>query len=725
MGEEVRLGKYVLIKELGRGGYGVVYEAIDTVLGRKVALKVLHPNLVNDLAFVNRFRHEAMLASQLDHPNIVPIYDFNQQGGHLFIAMGLMERGSLKDYLNTYGAMAPSQVKTLLEQVANGIGYAHEHDIIHRDLKPGNILIDNKGIARVADFGFAKALSGNSMSMSVSGGMLGTPAYMAPEVWEGKPATPASDIYSLGCIAYEILSGNQLFDGETPAQIMHAHLVRGPIPLEDAPPVWQDMLKRCLDRNPSQRYPSANALLEDLRWGTFEAYQPRTTEYIIEQKELEVQSTQPYSETNKPSNHISVENTSNPHYFPVGQALEYSQYSFPTKSQQPKQSIIKWLIGAALLAFITFVFLSFFYIKNKALLNTKPQAPKEEAEISNTHVNSMIASATKTPIPIIEATNTPISPSHTDIPRLNLGSSVLNQTNISDIQVLGTIHVSDNWINEIKFSTKGSKIAVSVEEGIFIYDSYQLNLLTEFTECQYGGQIDWLPDTDALTIGCNDGRIRMINGDDGEEFMTQYTLPDYEYAITDLEWSPDKRHLGLAMNNGMLTIINSDYPITPYHVIQAHDENERTEAVAWSPDSATLATIGDYRIRLWDADTGDEIDTHLWTRYMSMAWSPDGKWIVAGDIGGGMNLHEASGVNSYKSLPGHDINVFALEWSPDSSLLVSAASEDRIRFWNPVTQKLLFEFSTDDGARNLAWSSDGKTIAVGLWNGDVILLGIP
>jgi len=270
MDQEIKLGKYIILKELGRGGYGVVYETQDSILGRKVALKVLHPNLVNDFAFVNRFRHEAMLASQLDHPNIVPIHDFDQQDGRFFIAMGLMERGSLKDYLNTYGAMAPSQVKTLLEQVSSGIGYAHEHDIIHRDLKPGNILIDSKGVARVADFGFAKALSGSSMSMSVSGGMLGTPAYMAPEVWEGKPASPASDIYSLGCIAYETLSGNQLFDGETPAQIMHAHLVRGPLPLEGASSAWQDFLNRCLDRDPSKRYPSANALLEDLRWGVFD-----------------------------------------------------------------------------------------------------------------------------------------------------------------------------------------------------------------------------------------------------------------------------------------------------------------------------------------------------------------------------------------------------------------------------------------------------------------------
>ncbi|HPL82521.1 MAG TPA: serine/threonine-protein kinase, partial [Anaerolineaceae bacterium] len=213
---------------------------------------------------------------------IVPIHDFDQRDGRTFIVMALMSGGSLKEQIESYGAMDHNHVKTILEQVASGLAYAHERDVIHRDLKPGNILLDDKGVARISDFGFARAISADSMSMSMGGGMLGTPSYMAPEIWEGKPPVPASDIYSLGCIAHEMLSGEQLFQGETPVQIMHDHIVRGPVPIEGIAPAWQSFLDRCLQANPADRYSSANAVLEDLKWGLFDApVKQRETEIVI------------------------------------------------------------------------------------------------------------------------------------------------------------------------------------------------------------------------------------------------------------------------------------------------------------------------------------------------------------------------------------------------------------------------------------------------------------
>ena len=281
MSEIAKLGKYEIIKELGRGGFGIVYQARDSVLKRAVALKVLHPALTVDPQFLARFQIEAELAAQMEHPNIVPIYDFNQIDGRYVITMGLMARGSLKDHLASYGAMNVHQSKTMLEQVASGLAYAHERDVIHRDLKPGNILIDAQGVARISDFGFAKARSADSLSLSMAGSLLGTPSYMAPEIWEGKPASPRSDIYSLGCIAHEMLTGSQLFQGETPVQVMHAHIVRGPKPLEGLPSVWQSFIDKCLEPESENRYTTVNALLEDLKWGLFDAPQEREREIVL------------------------------------------------------------------------------------------------------------------------------------------------------------------------------------------------------------------------------------------------------------------------------------------------------------------------------------------------------------------------------------------------------------------------------------------------------------
>ncbi len=281
MANEIKLGKYIIKKELGRGGFGIVYEALDSVLKRSVALKVLHPPLTVDTHFLERFRKEAEVAAQMDHPNIVPLFDFNQIDGRYFITMGLMKRGSLKDHLSRYGAMGVHQAKTMLEQMASGLAYAHELGIIHRDLKPGNILIDDKGIARLSDFGFAKVRSADSLSMTVGGGLFGTPSYMAPEIWEGKPATVQSDIYSLGCIAHEMLTGQQLFQGKTPIQVLHAHVKRESMQIEGISPVWQTFLDKCLESKPENRYQSVNAILEDLKWGLFDAAEERQSEIVL------------------------------------------------------------------------------------------------------------------------------------------------------------------------------------------------------------------------------------------------------------------------------------------------------------------------------------------------------------------------------------------------------------------------------------------------------------
>ena len=224
MTETRYLGKYEILEELGRGGFGMVYKARDAVLDRVVAVKVLHPNLVNDLSFVSRFRNEARLAAQLDHPNIVPVYDFGESEGLYYIVMAYMPGGSLKELLQKEGALPEEKALAILNQVADGLSYAHRKGIIHRDLKPGNILFDEMGEARVSDLGFAKLLhSDSSASLTMSGGVVGTPAYMAPEIWKGLPATPAVDVYSSACIFVEMLTGKPLFDGDSTPVIMLKH----------------------------------------------------------------------------------------------------------------------------------------------------------------------------------------------------------------------------------------------------------------------------------------------------------------------------------------------------------------------------------------------------------------------------------------------------------------------------------------------------------------------
>lgn len=222
------LGKYQLHEELGRGGYGTVYRAYDTVLEVERTVKVLHPALVADPEFIERFKREAQLAAQLEHPHIVPVFDLGEDQGRFFLVMKYMPGGSLKDVLEKDGRLHYERAVEITTQIANALDYTHQRDIVHRDVKPGNILFDEDGTARIADFGFAKALSGASASLSASGGMVGTPAYMAPEVWREQGVSPATDVYSLACVVFEMLTGEVLFEGDSAAGVMTRHLVNRP-----------------------------------------------------------------------------------------------------------------------------------------------------------------------------------------------------------------------------------------------------------------------------------------------------------------------------------------------------------------------------------------------------------------------------------------------------------------------------------------------------------------
>jgi branched-chain amino acid transport system substrate-binding protein len=255
------LGKYELHEPLGRGGFGTVYRAIDTSLGREVALKVLHPQLTTEPDFLEKFRNEARLVATLDSPNIVTIYDLDVADGRVFIAMKYLSGGSLKQKLEKEGDISFVQTLEIMNQVCNGLKVAHKKGMVHRDIKPDNILFDGEGMAVIGDFGLARAIQATSASTSSSTGGVGTPAYRAPELWRGKPpASAATDIYSLGCILFEMLTGKILFKGNTPDEIITQHLVDGPDFKGDFPPGTPNgilgVIEKAISKNPQDRFQS-------------------------------------------------------------------------------------------------------------------------------------------------------------------------------------------------------------------------------------------------------------------------------------------------------------------------------------------------------------------------------------------------------------------------------------------------------------------------------------
>jgi tetratricopeptide (TPR) repeat protein/tRNA A-37 threonylcarbamoyl transferase component Bud32 len=276
-----RFGDYELLEEIARGGMGVVYKARQLRLHRLVALKMILGGQMATPKDVQRFRTEADEAASLDHPNIVPIYEVGEHDGQYYFTMKFMEGGTLSQHLARLTTDTRAAVR-LLATVANAVHHAHQHGILHRDLKPGNILLDADGQPHVTDFGLAKRIEGNS-ALTQTGAIVGTPSYMAPEQAGGnKTLTTAVDIYSLGAVLFELLTGRPPFQAETPMETaMQVVQNEPPRPRQLNPRVPRDLetiCLKCLEKDAQRRYGSADALARDLeRWLTDEPIRARPT----------------------------------------------------------------------------------------------------------------------------------------------------------------------------------------------------------------------------------------------------------------------------------------------------------------------------------------------------------------------------------------------------------------------------------------------------------------
>ena len=260
-----RLGNYQIEALLGQGGMGVVYEAVQLSLSRRVALKVIAPELSRNERFQERFRREGRSQAALDHPNVVTVHDFGETDGHLYISMQLIRGPSLKELIHR-GELDLGRVQRILRPIADALDTAHEDGLVHRDFKPQNILVGSRDHAYLADFGLTQALG--EPGLTRTGQFVGTLDYIAPEQIHGKPATRRSDVYAFGAVLFECLTGKVPYPRESDAAILFAH-VSEPLPRVSelrpgAPPTIDEVLNHALAKNPDERLPTATAVMDEL-----------------------------------------------------------------------------------------------------------------------------------------------------------------------------------------------------------------------------------------------------------------------------------------------------------------------------------------------------------------------------------------------------------------------------------------------------------------------------
>lgn len=267
-GETILNGRYELVAQQGSGGMSVIYRALDRSLGRTVAIKILRPSLTQDRSFIDKFQNEARSIANLTHPNIVTVHDVGNDGPTYYIVMELIDGKDLKKIIAQMGALPLNRALDLAIQICDGLGFAHRTGIVHADVKPQNILVTSNDVVKVTDFGIAQALT-DTQPQQRSDVVWGSPHYFAPEQARGQQPTPAADVYSIGIVLFEMLSGQLPYAGASQQALAMAHIKdRTPMVTEFNPNVPESLAKivyRVMSKEPNQRYQNADQLSNVLK----------------------------------------------------------------------------------------------------------------------------------------------------------------------------------------------------------------------------------------------------------------------------------------------------------------------------------------------------------------------------------------------------------------------------------------------------------------------------
>ena len=674
-----RLGAYRVLRVLGSGGMGVVFEAEDPKLQRRVALKVMRPAGAQQDVFRERFLREARAAARLEHDHVVPVYQVDEDRGVLFLAMPLLRGETLDDRLKREAKLPPAEVLRIGREIAEGLDAAHSHSLIHRDVKPSNVWLEaGRGRVKILDFGLARVEDDADNHLTREGLVMGTPAFMAPEQARGLPVDARCDLFSLGCVLYRLATGRNAFQGTNPFSLMLAVTTEeppAPTALEaSVPPALADLILQLLAKDPDRRPASAREVADRI---------------------------------------AAVEE--------AGQATEAVPAS--GRVSQPPRRRRRRLVGLVVLLILLAVLagVAWRYAPQLAGMFTGPAGPNGSAPPGD---GTLIIESEDPKLEIIIRQNGAVVTPATNRRQLELKPGAY------DIELAdgggAQLEPAHFEVKEGEATTVRVRPAVAAEKP----GDPLTGLALTARPATIPGVRSWTVETRGCRGPVHDaacgptGHILATAGADGsvrlwdlESGKLLRILLAHEHPVRAVAWSADGKTLAALGATGTVDLWDPDAG----RLLQSIQPGP-SRAVAWSPDGARLATGGEKKIHLWESQTGKQLpalegqagDTR------AVAWSPDGK-TVAGVADRLVRLWDPDKGKDPRTLPADAAaEPVSLAWSPDGKLLAVGRSDLTTQIWDIGSSDKALKTLPAAGAPDkdrpaapgLAWASKGRTLAV-------------